>query len=138
MTAKDKSTDAGERSRAIAAYDSARDRASEVGRKAGESLDEAPFIALAGGLAAGALIAALLPKSRAEQRLLGPVGERINRGGRAAADAARSAGLDKLGELNLTRNAGEGLVQNIISGLGEAARTSGEAALGAVRGSREG
>jgi hypothetical protein len=94
------------------------------------------MIALAGGLAAGALIAALLPRSRAEQRLLAPVGDKLSESGRAAVGAAKSAGLDKLGELNLTRDAGQGLIQNILDGIGQAARSSGEAAVGAVRKSR--
>ena len=46
----DSSSSAGARQRAIEAYDGARERVSD-------SLGEAPLIALAGGLAAGALIA---------------------------------------------------------------------------------
>ena len=53
------------RQRAIEAYDSARERA-------GDTLGEAPLLALAGGLAAGALIAALLPRTETETRLLRP------------------------------------------------------------------
>ena len=50
------STTASARQRAIEAYDGARDRVSDT-------LGEAPLIALAGGIAAGALIAALLPRT---------------------------------------------------------------------------
>jgi len=49
------------RQRAIDAYEGARERAAG-------SLSEAPLLALAGGLAAGALIAALLPRTKAETR----------------------------------------------------------------------
>ena len=121
------------RGRAIDAYDSARERAAAAGRTAGDTISDAPLIALAGGLAIGALAAAFLPRTRAEDRLLGPVGERITGAGRAAVDAAKTAGRDKLSELNLTREAGKGVVQSVLDGLGEAARTSGQAALGAVR-----
>ena len=121
------------RGRAIDAYDSARERAAAAGRTAGDTISDAPLIALAGGLAIGALAAAFLPRTRTEDRLLGPVGERITGAGRAAVDAAKTAGRDKLSELNLTREAGKGVVQSVLDGLGEAARTSGQAALGAVR-----
>ena len=51
------------RQRAIEAYESALDGVSGAGRRAATGLGEAPLIALAGGLAAGALIAALLPRT---------------------------------------------------------------------------
>ena len=53
--------DRSRRQRAIEAYGSARGRASDT-------LNEAPLIALAGGIAAGALIAALLPRTRTGPR----------------------------------------------------------------------
>ena len=53
------------RQRAIEAYDGARERAADT-------LGEAPLIALAGGIAAGALIAALLPRTDAETRARPP------------------------------------------------------------------
>jgi hypothetical protein len=123
----------GARQRAIEAYDGARDRVSGAGRKAGDALTEAPLIALAGGLAAGALIAALLPKTKAEQKLLKPVGDRLTGTARAAVDAAREAGTQRLEELGLTRDAGVDTVKSILKGAGDAARTSAQAALGTVR-----
>jgi hypothetical protein len=127
----------GLRDRAADAYGSARERAIEAydatRSKAKEGFGEAPLIALGGGLALGALLAALLPKTRAEEKLLGPVGGRITDGAKAAAEAAREAGREKLTELNITRDAGTSAVQSLFKGLGDAARVSGEAALGAVR-----
>ena len=120
------STGPSARERAIDAYDSARERARD-------GVDGSPLLALGGGLALGALIGALLPKTRAEDRLLGDVGERITGGARDAYDAAREAGREKLAELNITRDAGRGAVQSLVDGIGEAARTSGKAALEAAR-----
>ena len=117
------------RERAIEAYDGARERALAVTTRT----NEMPLLALAGGLALGVLIGALLPRTRTEEKLLGPVGGRINDKARAAADAAKEAGREKLAELNITRDAGTTAVQTLIDGIGEAARISGEAALGAVR-----
>ncbi len=114
------------RERAVEAYDAARERALD-------SVEGSPFLALGGGLALGALLAAILPRSRAEERLLGDVGGRITDGARNALDAARDAGREKLAELNITREAGKGAVQSLVDGITEAAKTSGKAALDAAR-----
>lgn len=114
------------RERAVDAYDRARERA-------GDSIEGSPLLALGGGLALGALVAALLPKSRVEDRLLGDVGGRITGGARDAFDAAKEAGREKLSELNITRDAGANAVQSLVDGITEAAKTSGQAAVSAVR-----
>ena len=114
------------RTRAVDAYDAARERASDVKARTSDQIDEAPLIALAGGLAAGALLAALLPRTKAEDKLLGPTGERITGSAKAAVDAAKGAGRDKLNELNLTRDAGTSALETLIRGVSEAA-------LGSVR-----
>ena len=121
------------RERAIDAYDSARERASVARTSAREGLGQAPLLTLGGGLALGAVLAALLPKTKVEDRVLGKVGGRITDSARAAADAAKEAGREKLSELNITRDAGASAVQSLIQGISDAARVSGEAALGAVR-----
>ena len=126
MARQQTNTSPSPRERAIDAYDNARERARE-------GVDGSPLLALGGGLALGALIAALLPKTRAEDRLLGPVGGRITDTARSAADAAKEAGREKLSELNIPREAGKGAMQSLIDGIGEAARTSGKAAVEAAR-----
>lgn len=114
------------RERAIEAYDNARERTRD-------GIEGAPLLALGGGLALGALIAAVLPKTQTEEKLMGPLGGRITDGARAAASAAKEASREKLSELNITRDAGKGVVQSVLDGIGEAARTGGQAAVGAVR-----
>ena len=109
------------RSAAVDAYDTAREKASAATAKAGDGIDEAPLIALAGGLAVGVLLAALLPRTAQEDKLLGPIGERITGGARTAVDAAKQAGRDKMAELNLTRDAGSSALDQIIKGVGDAA-----------------
>jgi len=121
------------RERAIDAYDSARERASAATASARQGVGQAPLLALGGGLALGAIVAALLPKTRAEDKLLGSVGGRIAGSAKAAAEAARDAGREKLTELNITRDAGASAVQSLVQGLTDAAKVSGQAALGAVR-----
>lgn len=114
------------RERAIEAYDQARERATD-------RIETSPLLAIGGGLAIGALLGAILPRTRTEERLLGPVGGRIADTARTAADAAKEAGREKLAELNITREAGKGAVQSLVDGLTEAAKTSSQAALEAAR-----
>lgn len=114
------------RQRAIDAYDSALDSASTAGRRAGETIEQAPLIALGAGIAAGALIAALLPTSRRERDLLRPYGDRVTGAARDAASAAREAGSQKLRELGLTPDA-------LADKASEAAKVTAQAAVGKFR-----
>ena len=120
--------DPGKRERAIQAYDDARERA-------GDAFDQAPLIAVAGGLAAGALIAALLPRTRTEEKLLRPVTDRARETARAAARAAKDAGQIRMEELGLTKDKGRDTVRQIIDSARDAAKASADAALSTARGS---
>lgn len=116
----------GARQRAIEAYDRA-------GRRVGNSFDEAPLIALAGGLAAGALIAALLPRTESETRAVRPTAKRLGTSARAAVGAAKDAGSARLEELGLTADKGLETLRSILETAGEAAKRSAEAALAGGR-----
>jgi hypothetical protein len=120
--------DPGKRERAIQAYDDARERA-------GDAFDQAPLIAVAGGIAAGALIAALLPRTRTEEKLLRPVTDRARETARAAARAAKDAGQTRMEELGLTKDKGRDTVRQIIDSARDAAKASADAALSTARGS---
>ena len=126
-------SDGGVRQRAIEAYDEARDSVAEAGRKANDAIDEAPLIALAGGLAVGVLLAALLPRTESETRVLRPVGDKLTGTAKAAAAAAKDAGKSRLAELGLTREKGAETLRSIFEDASEAARTSAQAALSAAR-----
>lgn len=114
------------RQKAIEAYAGARDRATDT-------LGQAPLIALAGGIAAGALIAALLPRTETETRLVRPTARRVKGSAKAALDAARSASKQNFKELGFTREKGEETFNNFLDGLKETARASADAAFDAVR-----
>ncbi len=116
----------GSRQRAIEAYESARDRTVDT-------LGQAPLIALAGGIAAGALIAALLPRTNAEARLVRPTAKRVKNSARAAFTAARDTGSQRLDELGLNREKGEATIRSLLDGLTDAAKASANAAVEAVR-----
>ena len=114
------------RQRAIRAYGDARARATDT-------LGQAPLLALAGGLAAGALIAALLPRTDAEARLVRPTARRVKNSARAAVDAARSTSKQRFQDLGFTRQQGEKQLSNFLEGLRDTAKASADAALDAVR-----
>jgi hypothetical protein len=114
------------RQRAIGAYEGARDRASDT-------LGEAPLLALAGGLAAGALIAALLPRTEAETRAVRPTARRVKQSAKVALDAAKGTGSQRLEELGLNREKGEETIRSLLQGVTDAAKASAGAALEAAR-----
>jgi hypothetical protein len=122
---------AGARQRAIEAYEDARDRAAGI-------LTEAPLLAIAGGIAAGAVIAALLPGTEAEGKLVRPTARRVKNSARAAYKAARDTGSERLDELGLNREKGEQTIRSLLEGVTDAARASANAAVEAVRNPDEG
>ncbi len=79
------------------------DRASlafdQLGGTASDQIGSSPLIALAGGIALGALIAAVLPQTDGETNLLHPVGAKVTDAGRAQIDKVRDASKAKVDEL---------------------------------------
>jgi uncharacterized protein YjbJ (UPF0337 family) len=121
------------RRRAIEAYENARDGVSGAGRRAVDTIGEAPLIALAGGLAAGALIAALLPRTDTEAKLVRPTARRVKNTARAAYNAAKETGSERFSELGLTRDKGEETIRSLLQGVTDAAKASAQEAVDAAR-----
>lgn len=124
------------REKTSAAYDTARNRASSAGRRTAEGVDANPVGALFGGLALGALIAAVLPRTQREQQLLGDYGRRVSDKAKEAARAAKEAGRGKLDELGLSKDAARDKLSAFASKAGEAVKTSAGAAAKTVKGSQ--
>ncbi|MFZ5703981.1 MAG: hypothetical protein ACOY5R_01815 [Pseudomonadota bacterium] len=112
-------------------------RTSEVARQAGhraaDQVDAFPVAALVGGLAVGAVLGAMLPRTRQEEQLLGTIGETIADRAREAVAAARDAGQEKLSELGISSDAAGKQVGRLIGSIAEVAETAGSAAVDAVR-----
>jgi hypothetical protein len=121
------------RRRAIEAYEGARDSVTGAGKRAVDTIGEAPLIALAGGLAAGALIAALLPRTETEGRLVRPTARRVKSTARGAYKAAKETGSERFSELGLTREKGEETIRSLFEGVTDAAKASAQAAVDAAR-----
>lgn len=97
-----------------------------------QSLETHPFGILVGGLAVGALVGALLPRSTREKQLLAPLGKRLGETALAAVAAAKAAGQSELGELGLTKDNARGQAKGFVDGLVKAATTAGTAGAKAV------
>ncbi|WP_106639273.1 hypothetical protein [Allosphingosinicella vermicomposti] len=87
------------RERTGSAYSSARSRASSATQRTSDAISANPVAAVVGGLAIGAVVAALLPKTQREVQALGATGARLTDKAREAAKSATDAGREKLDEL---------------------------------------
>jgi len=87
------------RERTATAYETARTRARDVTRQAGDQLAVYPVAAVVGGFAVGALLAAFLPRTEREDRLLGTTGRRLTGVARDAAQKGLDAGRDQIEEI---------------------------------------
>jgi ElaB/YqjD/DUF883 family membrane-anchored ribosome-binding protein len=121
------------RERTSSAYSSAREGASKATQKTAESINSNPEAALLGGLALGAILAAVLPKTQRESEAFGQVGRRINETAREAARAAKEAGRSQLEEAGLTKDGAKQKLSDIASKASEAAKTSANAAAQKVK-----
>jgi hypothetical protein len=110
------------RQRTSSLYGSTREGAARAGQRAAEGIDANPMAAVVGGLAIGAAVAALLPRTRRETEMLGPIGERLTESAREAANAARDAGRSKLDEIGLSREGAKQKLSELASSAGEAIR----------------
>jgi hypothetical protein len=130
------------RERTAAAYATARERAGSAyetaGRKTSQGIDSNPVAAVVGGLAIGAIVAALLPRTSREEELLGGVGRKINDSAREAARAAKEAGRGQLDELGLSRDGLQSKLNQFTDRAVGAVKSSAGAAAGAARGSGSG
>jgi hypothetical protein len=96
------------------------------------SVEGFPVAALVGGIAIGAAVGALLPRTKREEQLLGPIGDEINSRALEALGAARDAGKAKLDELGISTDAAGKQVGRIIDSAAQVAEVAGSAAIEAV------
>ena len=103
------------RERTYSAYESARERASDVTRQAADKVAVYPVAAVVGGMAIGALIAFLLPRTRREEELLGSTGKRITEAAREAAQRGIDAGKEQIDEIRsrAAQKVGEAVVEAV-------------------------
>ena len=116
------------RDKASAAYDATREKASDVAHVAAEAIETNPLGIVVGGLALGALVAAVIPRSQREKELLAPVGKKVSAATLAAVAAAKDAGRAELDNLGLNKGAAKDQARSLFQGVVKAATTAGAAA----------
>lgn len=115
------------------AASASREKAREAAHRTAEAAEGNPLGLVAGGIALGALVAAVLPRSQREKELLAPIGKRVNASATAALAAARTAGKEELGQLGLTKGAAKDQAKSLLQGVAKAAASAGKAAAQAGR-----
>lgn len=132
------------RDRASHAYESAVNRAGETAESSREAVRGAahqasdfaesnPLGVLAGGLALGALVGALVPRTEREKQILAPVGKKVGLAAVAAFAAAKEAGKSELADLGLTKDGAREQAKSLLQGVATAASHAGSAAAEAGR-----
>jgi hypothetical protein len=101
----------------------------KTAHRVGQAAEGNPLAIVAGGIALGVVAGALLPKSRRETELLGPVGKRMTDVASGAADAARGAATAELASLPLSKSAAREQVGRVLEQIAKALSSAGEAAL---------
>ncbi len=133
--AKAKATQALGKSRDAAArgVNSSKQLASKAAAKTGDTIDKNPLAIVLGGLALGAIVGALIPKTGREKKLLGKQGRKINDRIKQASDAAKTAGKGKIDELGLNQDAVREQFRDLVSKAAETVKAAGKAAGDAAR-----
>ncbi|WP_454883923.1 hypothetical protein [Sphingomonas oryzagri] len=119
------------------AYSSGRGKASDAyasaRQKTTEGFENNPLAVLLGGIAIGAALGALLPRTEREAKVLGAVGEKVRGAAGEAIEAAKGAGRDKLDELGLSKDHARETMKSLLDGAIAAAGSAGAAALDSAR-----
>jgi len=112
---------------------SSKDMASKARHKSSETLDSNPLVAVAGGLALGAIIGALLPTTSREKKVMGGAGKKINARAKTAASAAKEAGRQRMSEVGLDAETAKGQMKDFLGKAADAAKAAGSAASDAAK-----
>jgi len=116
------------RAKADKAYGKAKQGAADARARTGAELDNNPLAFIAGGIALGALLGSLLPRTEPEEKLLGTTGKKIKATAKNAAKAARSEGGKKLESLGISKDAARAQFDQLIALVSNAAGEAGSAA----------
>lgn len=133
--AKRSAAAAAEKSKAAAArsVESSKQLAKKAGKASSDGIDKNPLAIVAGGIALGAIIGMLLPKTEREKKALGKAGQAINETAKRAANAAKDAGKAKVAEVGLGSDALRDQFRDLVSKASEAVKAAGQAAASEAR-----
>jgi hypothetical protein len=127
-TAKAKTTQstAAARAKASEAYEKGKGKTSD-------GIDKNPLAIVLGGLAIGAIVGALLPRTERETKVLGKAGKKLNKKARKMAEAAKAAGKDQVESLGLNGDALRLQFRDLVSKAAVAVKAASQAATDAAK-----
>jgi ElaB/YqjD/DUF883 family membrane-anchored ribosome-binding protein len=134
-TAKRGASAAVGKSKAAAAksVESSRALAKKAGDTTTQTIDKNPLVIVAGGLAIGAIVGMLLPKTDREKKVLGKAGKIVNDTAKRATDAAKQAGKSRVDELGLNADSMREQFRDLVGKASEAVKAAGKAAANEAR-----
>jgi ElaB/YqjD/DUF883 family membrane-anchored ribosome-binding protein len=130
---KAKETSAKARDSANQARKTAEENARKAARTTVESVDRNPLAAVAGGIAIGAIIAALLPRTAREDKVAGEFGRKVRSTAKKAASNARETAKEQLDALGVNADSAKGSLRTLAEKISEAATSAGSAAADTLR-----
>ncbi|WP_295495004.1 hypothetical protein [Sphingorhabdus sp. EL138] len=98
-----------------------------------EGVDKNPLAIILGGIAIGAIVGALLPRTERETKVLGKAGKKLNKRARKIAEAAKVAGMNQVDTLGLNGEAMRAQFTELVSKAGLALKAAGQAATEAAK-----
>jgi ElaB/YqjD/DUF883 family membrane-anchored ribosome-binding protein len=98
-----------------------------------ESVDKSPLAIILGGIAIGAIVGALLPRTERETKMLGKAGKKLNKKARKIAEAAKVAGMSQVDTLGLNGEAMRAQFRELVSKAALAVKAAGQAATEAAK-----
>ena len=127
-TAKAKTTQstAAARAKASEAYEKGKGKTSD-------GIDKNPLAIVLGGIAIGAIVGALLPRTERETKVLGKAGKTLNKKARKMAEAAKAAGKDQVESLGLNGDALRLQFRDLVSKAAVAVKAASQAATDAAK-----
>ena len=98
-----------------------------------DGIDKNPLAIVLGGLAIGAIVGALLPRTERETKVLGKAGKKLNKKVRKMAEAAKAAGKDQVESLGLNGDALRLQFRDLVSKAAVAVKAASQAATDAAK-----
>ena len=108
--------------------ESSRAFAKKAGDSTVQTVDQNPLAIVVGGVALGAILGMLLPKTEREKKAFGKAGKKLNKAAKRAAEAAKTAGKEKVDALGLSQDALRDQFRVLVNKAAEAVKAAGAAA----------
>ncbi|MEH6756599.1 MAG: hypothetical protein V7676_03705 [Parasphingorhabdus sp.] len=124
--------------KAAESVEATKQMAKTAANRSEEVITQNPLAVLLGGLALGALVGALLPKSQTETKFVGGAGKKVNETAKKAYDAAKEAGQAQIETLGLNKGSVQDQIKDLLGKAAQAAKSAAEAASIAVKSDKSG